>query len=127
MTFFLSIKDNCKIEVVCKKWRKCVKLSLAKKHTLKLKFCRRVFKLKSIEFHTYYFIDNSNINILKVILTKYPNIKIIDLTQTIVSGKGNLMTIAKFCLKLEQINFQYSNLKVSKKEINKFAKIIGPQ
>ena len=62
-----------------------------------------------------------------MILTKCPNIKIIDLTHTIVSGKGNLMTIAKFCLKLEQINFQYSNLKVSKKEINKFAKIIGPQ
>lgn len=62
-----------------------------------------------------------------MILTKCPNIKIIDLTHTIVSGKGNLMTIAKFCIKLEQINFQYSNLKVSNKEINKFAKIIGPQ
>ena len=123
---FLPDKQLFFIESVCIKWQKCVKKLLAQKQVLhcldnySLKFQNQGFGQKVI-------IDNSNINILKNILSKCCNIKQLDLSDTKVTGENNFITIANKCPKLERINFNGSNIDVSQDEINQFAKIIGPQ
>lgn len=123
---FLPDKQLFFIESVCIKWQKCVKKLLAQKQVLhcldnySLKFQNQGFGQKVI-------IDNSNINILKKILSKCCNIKQLDLSDTKVTGENNFITIANKCPKLERINFNGSNIDVSEDEINEFAKMIGPQ
>ena len=72
-------------------------------------------------------INDNNIDIPKNILTKCNNIKHLDFLHTKVTGKNNLVAIANLCPKLESIDLRNSSFDVSKQEMEKFGKIIGPQ
>ena len=58
---------------------------------------------------------------------KCPNIKELDLSFTILTGSNNLYEIAKLCPKLQRITVFKTKIYISKKTINEFAQIIGPQ
>ena len=49
-----------------------------------------------------------------------------DLSNTKIIGKNNLIAIANSCPNLERINFSSSDIGVSKREMDEFAQIIGP-
>lgn len=51
-------------------------------------------------------IDNSNIGILKAILSKCTKIKSFDFQIKSIAGDGNLMAIVNLCPKLEAICFE---------------------
>ena len=72
-------------------------------------------------------INNDNIGILNNILSKCPNTKHLDLSNTRVTDNNSLIEIAKLCTKLESIDFECSEMNVSEDEMNEFGKIIGPQ
>ena len=122
---FLPEKQQFAVESVCTKWQKCVKKLLAQKESL-----------KCIEFYSNEFcnkpqggwiIDNKNFYILKIILLKCPNIKELDFNYTIIKGDNNLFEIAKLVPQLQTIHLCSSKFYFSKKEMNTFAQIIGPQ
>ena len=114
--------------VVCKKWQKHVLKLLDLMKTLKrLDYCLMKFVNSEFDKHGFIidegfnFIDDNNIDILKI-LTKRPNIKHFDLLDTIVRGNNNLLAIALLCPKLERIHFIWiSKIVVSEYEINEFA------
>ena len=71
---FLPDKQLFVVESICTKWQKCVRKLFDQKETLKcLYHYSHKFKYKSFGF-TYIF-NNINIDILKNILSKCPNIK----------------------------------------------------
>ena len=122
---FLPEKQQFVVESVCTKWQKCVKKLLAQKETLKWigfysnEFCKKPPGI--------YAIDNNNFYILKIILLKCPNIRELDFSCTNIKGDNHLFEIAKLVPQLQRINLWGSKLYFSKKEINIFAQIIGPQ
>lgn len=50
-----------------------------------------------------------------------------NLSDTKITGKNNLIAIANSCPNLERINFRLSDIEVSKQEMDEFAQIIGSQ
>ena len=124
---FLPEKQLFILEIVCTKWQKCVKKLLAQKDILhRLDYYSPKFQNHSSQGKRV-IIHSSNIHILKNILSRCPNIKQMDLSDTKLTGKNNLIAIALMCPKLERINFNGSDIDVSHDEINEFAKLIGPQ
>ena len=126
---FLPFKQLFIIESVCLKWKLCLNKTMKNKTTLNL-----LFDLKGTNlFEIYgphknsleYVIDDNNIDILKIILTKCPNIKSMNVHSTLVTGNNNLITIANLCPKLETI--KYLNADVSDEEWNEFASKVGPK
>ena len=105
------------VERVCKNWQESVKKLFNQKKTLKLNYLYS----KKIQFS----IDDRNIGIFKNILLKCPNIKELDFHDGFVSGNNNLLAIVKLCPNLKRIDFD--KICVSKNEMEKLAKIIGPQ
>ena len=114
---FLPFRQQFMVERVCKKWQESIRKLLDQKKTLKLNYLYS----KEIQFS----VDDSNIDIFKNILLKCPNIKELDFHDGFVSGNNNLLAIAKLCPNLERIHFD--KICVSKNEMEKLAKIIGPQ
>lgn len=116
------------MKVVCKKWQKCVLKLLDLKKTLKrldyysIKFVNLEFdKHGFIIDEGFIFIDD-NIDILKKILTKCPNIKRFDLLDRVVRDDNNLLVIALLCPKLERIHLIWiSKIVVTEYEMNEFA------
>ena len=124
---FLPKKQLFILEIVCTKWQKCVKKLLAQKDILhRLDYYSPKFENHGSQGKRV-IIDSSNIDILKNILSRCPNIKQMDLSDTKLTGQNNLIAIALMCPKLERINLNGSNIDVSDDEINEFAKLIGPQ
>ena len=125
---FLSDKQIFQIECVCRKWQIFVRKTLEKKFKLKklIDYSKKFLDIdggaKSFEF-----LDQTNINILEMILKKCPNIQSIDLSSTHIRGKSTLLTIGKLCPKLKEINFKFAIIDVCEEEMNEFAQIIGPQ
>lgn len=123
---FLEDKQLFVIEVVNKKWQRCVRQLMTRKTTLKrldyysMKFTTGSWKWQLI-------VDNNNIHILNNILIKCPNIKHLNLFNTKVTGNNNLLSIAKLCTKLKSINLTDSKIDVSEDEMDEFGKLIGPQ
>ena len=123
---FLDDKQLFLVERVSKKWQKRVLKMLKKEKTLK-KLDYYSKKFKDDPSGRWNIINDNNIDILKKILSKCPDIKILDLSCTNVTGNNNLLLIANLCNKLESINFNNSNITVSENEIEQFIKKIGPQ
>lgn len=71
-------------------------------------------------------INDNNIDIFRNVLLKCCNIKEFDLRRVKVNG-NTLMTIVKFCSKLERFHLNLSKVDVNEHEMTKFAKIIGLQ
>ena len=125
---FLEDKQLFVIEVVNKKWQRCVRQLMARKTALKrldyysIKFVNLEFdKHGFIIDEGFIFIDD-NINILKKILTKCPNIKRFDLLDRVVSDDNNLLVIALLCPKLERIHLIWiSKIVVTEYQMNEFA------
>lgn len=120
---FLPDKQLFVMERVCIKWQKCVLKLLEKNKSLK-RLYHYSDKFKYSNGRSI--IDVDNIYILKNIMSKCPNIKQLDLTNTIVTV-NNLIELAYLCPKLESINFRGSKIDVPEFEMNEFAEIIGPQ
>ena len=121
---FLEDKQQFQVERVSIKWQKCVlKLFELKKTLKRLDHYSEKFKLSD----GYVIIDNNNIEILKKILSKCPNIKELNLSWTLMTGDNNLIKIAELCNKIESIDFLYSIIEVGKNEMIEFSKLIGPQ
>ena len=131
---FLPFKQLFIIESVCTKWKLCATKTINGKEALSLKIDlngRKLFEIYAqfpnrITGPVYRFIiDDNNIDILKKILTKCPNIKSIDFQSTLVTGKNNLITIANLCPKLERIDNLNAN--VNEAEWNEFSLKVGPK
>lgn len=124
---FLPEKQLFIVERVSRKWQKCVLKLLEKKKNLKrLDGYSDRFKHRST-INVYKIINDDNIDILKKILTKCPNIKTLNLSYTRVTGNNILIEIAKLCNKIESIDFIASIIDVSESEMDEFGKILGPQ
>lgn len=122
---FLEDRQLFVVERVSRKWQKSVLKLLAQKKTLKKLNDYSEKFAQSFSFMNL--INNNNIVILKNILSKCPNIKHLDLSNTRVTDNNSLIEIAKLCTKLESIDFKCSEINVSEDEMNEFGKIIGPQ
>ena len=123
---FLEEKEWFIVESVSRNWQKCVRNLLAEKKILKkLTYYSHKFK-KSYKYGQRIIIDDNNIDILKIILTKCPNIKHLDFAWTDVNGK-NLIEIAKLCTNLESIDFNDSEINITEQEMDEFGKLIGSQ
>ena len=122
---FLSEKELFQIERVSKKFQKCILFLLAKKKSLKsLDYYSSKFKNHKKE---RFIIDDKNIDILKNILKKYPNLKHIDLSNTNVIGDGNLIAIVNLVPKLEPLDLTGTFKAGNTHDLNEFAKIVGPK
>ena len=124
----LPFKQLFMVERVCKNWQKCVKKLLARKKTLdSFGDYSEKFKRNSDYKHEYrYVIEDSNIEILKKILFKCPNITNVHFKETRIYGKNILLTIANLCPKLETISFG-DVMFVGEDNWNEFAVKFGPQ
>ena len=133
---FLPNKQIFMIECVSKKWKKCVN-KLMKRRITELNFiCQDFsgyFKIKQpnvFDHHEHencrhFIIDDNNIEILKVILSKC-SIKHFKLFSTFVSV-NNLISISNLCPKLESINFGCNNIIGTEEEWEQFGLIVGPK
>lgn len=127
---YLDDKELFMVEAVNSKWQKCVRILLSRKKTLKcLDYYSRKFLDQGYHHSTVkkYIINHNNIDILKNIFKKCPNIRKIDLSNTKVIGKNNLIAIGNSCTKLEAINFNRSKIDVSEHEMEEFGKTTGSQ
>ena len=129
---FLPTKTLFKIESVNKKWQKCVR-KLMDRRIIELKISDQlygnVFKLKEQnEDEFYYVIDDTDIAVIKNILSRCQSVKYLNLKLCrIISTGNNLIEIAKLCPKLERISFKYATIQVPDDEWNEFTKLIGPK
>ena len=123
---FLPDKHLFAIESVCIHWKKCVNKLLGQKQVL-FRLDQYSSKFKNQDGGQRIIINDNNIEILKKILTKYSNIKQLNLSDTKVTGNNNLIAIANLCPKLQRINLTGCSIEVSQREINEFAKLIGPK
>lgn len=106
---FLPYKQLIRIESVCTKWQACVLKMLLSEETL------QSLQFYSEKFHAsfgggqmdFWYVDENNIEILKSILKKRPNIKNINLSSIRIFTKNVLLTIAQFCPKLQKIDLRY--------------------
>ena len=127
---YLDDKELFMVEAVNSKWQKCVKILLSRKKILKsLDYYSRKF-LDQHHHHSKvkkYIINDDNIDIIKNIFKKCPNIREIDLSNTKVIGKNNFIAIGNSCAKLEAIHFNRSKIEVSEHEMEEFGKTTGSQ
>ena len=126
---FLPSKQIFMIECVSKKWKKCVDKLMERRITeldffnKEWNYGRYFLKNKLSLSFPYYIIDHNNIDHLKVVLSKYSNIKHFSLSNIIVSV-NNLISIVNLCPKLERIEFSYSKINGNEKEWEQFNLII---
>lgn len=123
---FLSIKESCKIELVCKKWDESVRKSLARKESLSPITCYKQFWVGEHRFSGSV-INNHNIECLKKMVSKCPNINSIDLSNIRLNESGILLKIAKLFPKLKKINLHSTIIYASQEEVDEFARMVGPQ
>ena len=117
-----------RLELVCQKWKSSISLLLIMKIELQtLNHFGNKFKINQPFFTGYSKIDDHNIDIVKKILSKCPNIKYLNLERTHIYGSNNLSLIAKLCPKLERINLDFSEINVTEDEMDEFGMIIGPK
>lgn len=113
---FLPKKNLFQIEIVCQKWKYCVR--------------KLLLEIEVLEDIVYWkndageYKDAPN---LESILVKCQNINKLCLGHTTLEN-NSLVTIAKLCPQLEQINFCFTaDLRCSDDELEEFGKLIGTQ
>ena len=115
---FLPEKQLFQLQRVSKKWQKCVLQLLERKDSFQF------WNYYSSKFN--YGINDSNIDIIKSILTKYPNIKHLGISIS-VDNINNLFEMVKLLPKLESIDLIWSMKSIPDHEMEQFVKLISPK
>lgn len=116
---FLPEKQLFQLQRVSKKWQKCVLQLLERRDSFSF------WIYYSSKF--YYGINDDNIDIIKSILTKYPNIKHLDISSSSVNNINNLFEMIKLLPKIESIDLTWSMRSIPDHEMEKFVKLISPK
>ena len=126
---FLTTKQLFQIKIICHKWEDCAREVIDKRITT-LIFDTDVWGEKITVNKTEgsitipYLIDENNIDTIKNLLTKCTYIRTVNLNGLRITGKGNLVSLAKLLLKIGCLKIQWISSD-SHEELEKFAQIIG--